>query len=45
MNVQTEGQKFYCEVCGNEIMVTKVGGGELICCGKPMEEVIEEQEK
>ncbi len=37
MNVQKEGEKYYCEICGNEVTVTKAGGGELICCGKPME--------
>ncbi|MBI5599915.1 MAG: desulfoferrodoxin FeS4 iron-binding domain-containing protein [Deltaproteobacteria bacterium] len=37
MNVTEVGQKFVCNVCGNEVMVTIVGGGELICCGEPME--------
>lgn len=45
MNVKQEGEKYFCEVCGNEVVVTKVGGGELVCCGKPMEPVIEESEK
>ncbi|MFA6528223.1 MAG: ferritin family protein [Candidatus Gracilibacteria bacterium] len=29
-------QGFRCRVCGNEVEVQKVGGGELMCCGKPM---------
>lgn len=37
MNVKAEGEKYYCDICGNEVEVTKAGGGELICCGKPME--------
>lgn len=37
MQVTEEGQKFYCEICGNEVAVTAVGGGELYCCGQPME--------
>jgi len=36
VNVKSEGEKYKCEVCGNEVCVTKVGGGELFCCGKPM---------
>jgi superoxide reductase len=28
---------FYrCEVCGNMVELIKVGGGQLVCCGKPM---------
>jgi desulfoferrodoxin-like iron-binding protein len=37
MNVQKVGEKFKCSICGNEVTVTKVGGGELVCCGKPMD--------
>lgn len=29
-------QKYKCSVCGNEVEVTNVGGGELVCCKKPM---------
>jgi desulfoferrodoxin-like iron-binding protein len=36
MGVQKEGEKYLCEVCGNEVVVTKVGGGELVCCEQPM---------
>ncbi len=27
---------YRCEVCGNLVEVLHVGGGELMCCGKPM---------
>lgn len=36
MGVKLVGEKYRCEVCGNEVEVTKVGGGTLVCCGKPM---------
>lgn len=37
MKVTEEGQKFRCEICGNEVTVTAVGGGELVCCNEPMD--------
>lgn len=37
MAVENVGEKYKCNVCGNEVTVTKVGGGELVCCGQPME--------
>lgn len=27
---------FRCEVCGNMVGLIKDGGGQLVCCGKPM---------
>jgi desulfoferrodoxin-like iron-binding protein len=39
MKVQKVGEKFKCSICGNEVTVTKVGGGELVCCGKPMDRI------
>ncbi|MFA5319891.1 MAG: desulfoferrodoxin FeS4 iron-binding domain-containing protein [Candidatus Omnitrophota bacterium] len=39
MGVEKAGEKYLCSVCGNEVVVTKVGGGELVCCGKPMGEI------
>ena len=36
MAVKKVGEKYRCSVCGNEVTVTKVGGGELVCCGKSM---------
>jgi desulfoferrodoxin-like iron-binding protein len=37
MAVKNIGEKYRCNICENEVRVTKVGGGELVCCGKPME--------
>jgi len=37
MKVTEVGQRFRCRLCGNEVEVTKVGGGELVCCGEAME--------
>ena len=36
-NVKKKGEVFKCSVCGNVVKVEEVGGGELICCEKPME--------
>jgi desulfoferrodoxin-like iron-binding protein len=33
------GDKFVCSVCGNVVVLTKVGGGVLVCCGKPMNKI------
>jgi superoxide reductase len=30
-------QVYKCEVCGNIVEVLHGGGGELVCCGQPME--------
>jgi superoxide reductase len=32
---------FKCGVCGNIVEVVHLGGGELVCCGQPMNELIE----
>ncbi len=37
MGVRNTGENYKCNVCGNEVTVTTVGGGELVCCGQPME--------
>ncbi|MFA5115487.1 MAG: desulfoferrodoxin FeS4 iron-binding domain-containing protein [Candidatus Omnitrophota bacterium] len=37
MAVKKTGEKYSCSVCGNEVVVTKVGGGTLVCCGKEMQ--------
>lgn len=37
MAVEKVGEKYRCNVCGNEVTVTKAGGGELVCCKQPME--------
>lgn len=36
-NVKERFQVYRCSVCGNIVEVLTVGGGELVCCGKPME--------
>lgn len=35
-NVENVGEVYKCELCGNVVEVKEVGGGELICCGEPM---------
>ncbi len=37
MAVKKAGEHYRCKVCGNEVTVTKVGGGTVSCCGKAME--------
>jgi len=39
MGVEKTGEKYRCNVCGNEVVVTKVGGGELVCCQKAMTKI------
>ena len=39
MAVKKTGEKYICNVCGNEVIVTKVGGGTLFCCSKNMEKI------
>lgn len=31
------GELFKCEICGNVVEVKEAGGGELVCCGEPMQ--------
>ena len=31
-----EGELYRCEICGQEVLVTKPGPGTLFCCGEPM---------
>jgi desulfoferrodoxin-like iron-binding protein len=37
--VEKTGEKYRCNICGNEVIVTKVGGGTLVCCGEDMEKI------
>ena len=37
MAVKNINEKYRCNVCGNEVVVTKVGGGVLVCCGQEMD--------
>jgi len=36
LGVKKIGERYRCSVCGNEVTVTKVGGGILVCCGQQM---------
>ncbi|MCL4382600.1 MAG: desulfoferrodoxin [Patescibacteria group bacterium] len=33
----TKNQIYRCNVCGNIVTVLYAGGGQLVCCGQPME--------
>ena len=44
MAVEKINEKYRCNVCGNEVVVTKVGGGTLVCYGEDME-LLKEEEK
>jgi desulfoferrodoxin-like iron-binding protein len=37
LSVKRVGEKYQCGTCGNEVEVTRVGGGSLVCCGQPMQ--------
>ena len=37
MGVKGVGEKYQCNICGNEVTVTKAGGGTLVCCKQNME--------
>lgn len=37
VNVSAEGEVYECAICGNVVEVTEAGGGELVCCGQPMD--------
>jgi desulfoferrodoxin-like iron-binding protein len=39
MAVEKVGEKYRCNICGNEVVVTVVGGGTLVCCGEDMEKL------
>ena len=39
MVVEKIGENYKCNICGNEVTVTKAGGGELVCCGQSMERI------
>lgn len=32
---------YKCSLCGNIVEVVHVGGGTLVCCGKPMDQLVE----
>jgi desulfoferrodoxin-like iron-binding protein len=37
VNVSKAGEVYKCDICGNVVVVKEVGGGELVCCGEPMQ--------
>lgn len=37
MNTKEQNEIYKCSVCGNIVEVLHVGGGELVCCEKPMD--------
>lgn len=37
VGVQEVNEKYHCNICGNEVVVTTVGGGTLVCCRQDME--------
>ena len=39
MAVKQVGETYVCNICGNEVIVTKAGGGTLVCCGQDMEKI------
>jgi desulfoferrodoxin-like iron-binding protein len=39
MGVKEAGENYKCNICGNEVTVTKAGGGVLVCCGEEMEKI------
>jgi desulfoferrodoxin-like iron-binding protein len=39
MAVEAVGEKYRCNICGNEVTVYKAGGGVLVCCGEDMEKI------
>ena len=41
--VRNENEKYRCNVCGNEVLVTKAGGGTLVCCGEDMDLLTDEK--
>jgi len=38
-------QVYKCNVCGNMVEVLHVGAGELVCCGQPMDLMVEKTEE
>ena len=37
VNVQKAGEVYRCNVCGNLVVVTEAGGGEIVCHDEPMQ--------
>ncbi|PIU34373.1 hypothetical protein COT03_02305 [Candidatus Shapirobacteria bacterium CG07_land_8_20_14_0_80_39_18] len=45
MAVKQTGEHYRCNVCRNEVTVTKVGGGTLVCCGQEMQMLGAQEQK
>ncbi len=43
MTVKKIGEHYICNICNNEVTVTKAGGGTLVCCGQDMELINEKE--
>ena len=41
--VKNVGEIYRCARCGNVVEVKEAGGGELVCCGQPMDLVEEDK--
>ncbi len=41
MGVSKKFQVYKCGLCGNIVEILHVGGGDLVCCGQPMSELVE----
>jgi len=41
MAVEKVGENYKCIICGNQVTVTKAGGGVLVCCGEDMSRIDE----
>ncbi|MBT3362660.1 MAG: desulfoferrodoxin [Chloroflexi bacterium] len=39
MATTKKGEKYYCTRCGHEVLITKEGYDQLICCAIPMKQV------
>lgn len=39
MSVENVGEKYRCNKCYNEVLVTEAGGGTLVCCNQEMEKI------
>lgn len=37
MGIEKMDERYRCSICGNEVVVTRVGGGTLVCCGEDMQ--------
>jgi desulfoferrodoxin-like iron-binding protein len=33
----TQGKRYQCSSCSAEVLVTRGGDGNLVCCGQPMQ--------